>query len=358
MNITFPLLNTDMSGGMRVTFQYMDGLIRRGHTVTMITPEDVDSGYFPYNPNCVRIAIRRPRMRRQWEYLPLVKELGNAIQDSDVIVANSWQAMYPASIGHFRYRSPVIFLIQHDHLLVESGINNVGLVRYLRSEIGIRLALQLPATKIAVSQWVADRIKGRHGHISKVIPNGVDISCFYPDSPLALERNKAFWILVLGRLAHWKGYMDALDAIRLARIVEPRIKMLLVTRESIPIPEDIPYKLIVPDNDDMLRACYCTADVFLYTSHYEGFGLPPLEAMACNTPVVTTSCGGIMDYVQDSYNCLVVPVHNSKELANGLLRVLNDVSLKAHLRNNGLETAKRFQLGMACERFCQFVENL
>ena len=56
-----------------------------------------------------------------------------------------------------------------------------------------------------------------------------------------------------------------------------------------------------------LAELYSSADIFLFTSYAESFGLPPLEAMACGTTVVTTDCKGNRDYAIGEYNCLIRP---------------------------------------------------
>ena len=64
-------------------------------------------------------------------------------------------------------------------------------------------------------------------------------------------------------------------------------------------------------SDDELAELYSSADIFAFPSHIEGFGLPPLEAMACNTPVVTTDCLGVRDYVDNGKNAIMVPPEKS-----------------------------------------------
>ncbi len=85
---------------------------------------------------------------------------------------------------------------------------------------------------------------------------------------------------------------------------------------------------------------YNYADLFVYPSVYEGFGLPPLEAMACGTPVVTSSAGSLREVVDDAG--VLVSGNDENELAAAMRRVLDDPTLAAALRARGEERARSF----------------
>jgi len=94
----------------------------------------------------------------------------------------------------------------------------------------------------------------------------------------------------------------------------------------------------VPDED--LSFLMSGATLFVYPSLYEGFGLPPLEAMACGTPVVTSNSSSIPEVVGDA--ALMVDPHDVDGLSVAMERVLADKDLRADLRRKGLERAKLF----------------
>lgn len=92
--------------------------------------------------------------------------------------------------------------------------------------------------------------------------------------------------------------------------------------------------------DELLPALYSGATAFAYVSLYEGFGLPPLEAMACGTPVLTSNVTSIPEVVGDA--ALTVDPHDVEAIADGLRRLVSDSSLRENLRSKGLERAKLF----------------
>lgn len=94
-----------------------------------------------------------------------------------------------------------------------------------------------------------------------------------------------------------------------------------------------------PPEEDLV-ALYNMADVFVFPSLYEGFGMPPLEAMACGTPVVCSNAASLPEVVGDA--ALTVDPYDVEALAQAVCRVLIEPDLAADLRGRGLGRAARF----------------
>ena len=94
-----------------------------------------------------------------------------------------------------------------------------------------------------------------------------------------------------------------------------------------------------------LKAVYSTADALLFTPEWdEPFGLVPVEAMACATPVVTTATGGSGEFLVDGTNCLVVPKADPAALAGAVGRLAGDPELRAKLVAGGTATARELDV--------------
>ena len=91
---------------------------------------------------------------------------------------------------------------------------------------------------------------------------------------------------------------------------------------------------------DTLRAFYESAAAFAFPSLHEGFGLPPLEAMACGTPVMTSNVSSLPEVVGDA--ALTVSPDNLFEIAHGLREVLLNETLRAELIEKGYRQVRRF----------------
>jgi glycosyltransferase involved in cell wall biosynthesis len=92
--------------------------------------------------------------------------------------------------------------------------------------------------------------------------------------------------------------------------------------------------------DDTLAVLYRLAEVFVFPSLYEGFGLPPLEAMACGTPVVTSNVSSLPEVTGDA--AVLVDPYEVESIAEGMQRVLTDAALSAELRAKGIARAREF----------------
>src|SRR5207253_1128524 len=94
-----------------------------------------------------------------------------------------------------------------------------------------------------------------------------------------------------------------------------------------------------PD-DSTLLALYHTATVLAYPALYEGFGIPPLEAMACGTPVICSNTSSFPEVAGDA--ALLVDPRDVEGLADALARVVEDDALRAMLRQRGPRQAAKF----------------
>jgi len=94
-------------------------------------------------------------------------------------------------------------------------------------------------------------------------------------------------------------------------------------------------------DSETLVALYRSARVFVYPSVEEGFGLPPLEAMACGVPTIAGANSSMAEYLDGAAE--LVPVDDAQALSEGLVRVLRSAELRAGLRARGLVRARRFR---------------
>ncbi len=99
---------------------------------------------------------------------------------------------------------------------------------------------------------------------------------------------------------------------------------------------------------ETLVVLYRLADVFVFPSLYEGFGLPPLEAMASGAPVVTSNVSSLPEVVGDA--ALLVDPYDPDAIADGMRRVLTDDELRATLRARGFAQAQRYSWQRSIEQ--------
>ena len=110
----------------------------------------------------------------------------------------------------------------------------------------------------------------------------------------------------------------------------------------------------VPDED--LAGIYNAADIFIYPCLYAGFGLPPLEAMASGTPIIT-SCGGSLPEVVGDAGLYVDP-YDTRQMANSINRLVDDYDLKNDLIKKGLKRSKFFNWNKCASETLEVYEEV
>jgi len=155
------------------------------------------------------------------------------------------------------------------------------------------------------------------------------------------------YILFVGSIAPRKNLKTAISAYNLVRQRLSTMHTFVVVgvnsfqfpkMEVTAAPEGV--MLVGYAGDDDLPGLYTGADVLVYPSLYEGFGLPPLEAMACGTPVITSNCSSLPEVVGNAG--LMTDPTDVGALADAICSVLTDNQLAQTLSSRGLEQAGQF----------------
>jgi glycosyltransferase involved in cell wall biosynthesis len=108
--------------------------------------------------------------------------------------------------------------------------------------------------------------------------------------------------------------------------------------------------------DEDLPILYNCADVFVYPSFYEGFGFPPLEAMACGIPVITSNTSSLPEVV-DNAGIMVDP-DDVNSLCNAMYNVLKDKELWHQMSKKGLERAKLFSWKETAKKILEIYDEV
>jgi glycosyltransferase involved in cell wall biosynthesis len=167
------------------------------------------------------------------------------------------------------------------------------------------------------------------------------------------------YVLCVGRLNPRKnllGVLQAFERVR-AQLSEPIQLVIAGPRDyrsdhldaaiaQSPCRQDVIRTGYVADGE--LPALFSAAAVFVYPSFFEGFGLPPIEAMACGTPVVTSGVTSLPEVVGDA--AVIVDPRRPDDIAAALLRVLTDADLRAGLIRKGTARAAHFSWHAAAQQ--------
>lgn len=338
MTVTFVLPFINLTGGVRVLLDYANWLHDAGHDTTVVYP--CWPYQFQYNRRQQWGEFQKHRrhdgqvswfgLRCRLLRVPVVRTM--FLPRADLVVATAWPTVHEVA-GLHPSRGKKLHIVMHH----ESGTG---------PEETIRAIYRLPFHRIAFSQFVRHSIEERFGcPIRAVVPNGVDAALFFRDG-----RVEPRSVLFLYHPDPRKGADDGLDALCWLKERMPNLTVRICgTVRPARLPSWMDFEF--HPADATLRKRYSTSAALLYPSRYEGFGLPPLEAMACGCPSVTTPVGAVPEFAVDRQNALIVPVGRVDLMVDRLEELLRDAALRQRLSENGLRTAERWSLATVAPLF-------
>lgn len=272
----------------------------------------------------------------------LAKELIIALQimdvmpDCDLNIATFWTTTFPVFFSG--KGKPVYFMQHYEEVFYPLETS------FLLQRLGVRTSCELPLFKVANSSWLQGQIKGRFGQDVPFSNNALVVDDFAP-KPKKSETDGIIRIVTYVHPAPWKGFADAVKAMtEIRRRYGARLEWNVFGYPHPLLDEcsrDCPITYHPKLSFAQLADLYATSDIALCASWYESFPLPPLEAMASGTAVVTTDAG-TEDYAFDRKNSLIVPARRVDQMIAALSELIEDTELRTRLACEGRRTAEEF----------------
>jgi D-inositol-3-phosphate glycosyltransferase len=214
-----------------------------------------------------------------------------------------------------------------------------------------------------------------------IVPPGVDLSRFYP---IPSDEAKEFIgvqpceqvLLYVGRIEPLKGIDTLIQAIALMwkqgvyvclsviggnsdegqDVLDGELARLQSESMQYGVQDLIAF--LGKRGQDTLPYYYSAAEAVVVPSHYESFGMVALEAMACGRPVVASQVGGLAFLVQDGVTGFTVPVDDPQALADCLIRLVQDVSLRQRMGEQAAAFARDYSWDKIAVRIVKVYEDV
>jgi glycosyltransferase involved in cell wall biosynthesis len=264
-----------------------------------------------------------------------------AIPRADLIIAGSWEGIIPAWQSgkgkpvHFPQHYDEVFFAQDSD--PAAGLQGNPLIKLL-----CRNSFQMPVYRIANSKWLAGEFHRRFREIVPVIQPGIDTDRFHLRPKLSAQ-DGVVRVVTYCRPEKWKGFQDAVPAMgELMRRYPNKIEWHVY---GFPHPvfgpanEIAPYRFHGALDHDALSRLNAECDIALCPSWYESFPLPPIEAMACGTAVITTPYG-TEEYAIDGHTAIVARPRVVSDFVVALDGLVRIPELRQKLARNGRAIAE------------------
>ncbi len=177
------------------------------------------------------------------------------------------------------------------------------------------------------------------------------------------------FILFLGNIEPRKNIQGLIQSYNILRTEKPELKdyklilagargwrekQIITEREKSKFKKDIIFLGYVDYKDKPYL--YNMASVFVFPSFYEGFGFPPLEAQACETPVISSFASSLSEILQNS--AILIDPYNNRDMTDAMIEILTNQKLKEIIIAVGKENSKRFNWGETAKEYVKLLKSL
>ncbi len=356
ITIVLPRYGFRPVGGYKVQYEYANHLQRRGHSVAVVHPWSIQSPdhFASFVKSKVWSsaiwATQRPKL--PWFRIEpgvdllFVRDLRNEhIPNGDIIVATAWQTAemirhYPESKGKKVY---MIYDYEFWMTMDDAAKKRVAETYHAGFEM------------VATSPAVSSVLEENNVKASAYIPCGISMDMYGIDVPL--EKRTWGTIGFPVRKGVTKGTKDAIECIKLLKQeYGDGIKVSAFGPKRVDyLPSGINF--LKSPTDAHLRAFYNSLSIFLFPSHYEGWGLPGMEALACGSALVASDSVGLRDYAQDGKTALLVPRKRPDLLATAIKTLLSDDMLRQKLAYAGHRHVQQYTWKTAVDKYEDLLNN-
>ena len=356
MKISFILPEHEINGGNLIVSCYARELQKRGHQVTLIAPkkpaisirDQVKSilGFNGWNRNSSDNIHFYTNV--DYKIVTLNKHrtvIAADVPDGDIVIATWWKTVnwvneLPPSKG-----TKIHFIQGYDA------------TEYSAPKL-VDATWKLPFYKIAVSRWLAELgRKQMNVTIDRIIHNSVELNTFYsPKRPRPSVPTVGF----LYSDYPGKGTETVVDVLKQLKKNSPQLRAFCFGNPSpgseINLPEWIEFFHQPPQ--EKIREIYTHCNVWFYASEQDGFGLTPVEAMACRCPVVTTNVGAMPELIENGKNGYLISVGDIEAMVRRITSILScpDEQWQS-MSDHAFDTASRYTWEDATNLFEQSLND-
>lgn len=340
--IVFLMPSLKTGGGNRVTIELSNQLVKLGCDVDIVYPNNsLDFNTFAMADNIKFIKIGCFSTSKKQKIVNLLKcyqYINNAYDREIIIVSDPIMSIFA-----FLARSKKIYrFIQVDDYRIFDDLyllkNIFTLYSYkLLTRFFYKLKIGYIFNSIdSYEKYI--QVSNRNDVPFKIVHPAIDHEVFFDKD---IRSHEEVNLCIVARKHPWKGFKDFIDAYNAGKI-KGLSKVYVISHDDLSEFDLKKVNLVCPKNDNEIAYYMNISHLFLSTSWMEGFGLPPLEAMACGCACLISNSGGVNEYAVSNVNCLMYEPKNISEMVSKLNELVSNTSLQNKLREKGNHTVKNF----------------
>jgi len=335
LRIAYVLSHRGLTGGNKALLQQVKQLTHRGHAVKIYLHDDKADKVIPEWSELTDDDIAEQIV------VPLSSPIIQHINDVDIIVLGWVQ-----QVSNFVDAPVPVVLWEQGSEWIYGDYGSL-LLSCATTRQMLKTLYRVPVHILAVSETIVKILKGKYNRDAGLFPACIDTEFYFP----AQKNNETPIVLLVGNPSlAFKGFDFALAVLEGVWGMGVRFTVQWACQH-------MPQKCVTSFeiehyervSQEQLASLYRQADVFLSTSLYESFPLPPIEAMASGTAVVSTDNGGIWMYADPGVNCLLAEQGDAESLMVAIAFLLQNPQQREAIASAGRETAMRFSFEQVTE---------
>lgn len=356
------LAPTIKTGGGNRVFIELANILCKKNDVSLLYPHNSgDYHTFTKNSNWQYVVIGKKASTKIAKLLNLCRciyYVNKHLKDSVLIISDPiFCLLIPFICNKKRvYR----FVQADDYRIYDDGtLLGRGYLLKLYKFLCLKMYKQ-QVTYIFNSQYVYDKFRTDsqrydvpfakvHPAINKLFFNSID----------RVQESDGVSICLVARKHPCKGLVTFINAFhRLSPTIKAKLSFVtLISHDDLSNYNTMGMKILKPTSDSDIATVYKSSDIFISTSWWEGFGLPPLEAMACGCAVICSNSGGVNEFIKPDENCIVFEPKAEHELISAIEKMVNDESLRKFLSANGVKTAEKFSWEKSAKQLSDIISD-
>lgn len=350
INILLPEFGVLPMGGFKIAYTYANYLAHQGYEVNLIHAYTMDkicdlNKYISYLEAKVMIYFKPPN------WFKLSKKINKkytllfnnyTVNNADITIATAWNTARDLNKLNTKKGRKLYFIQGYEVCFAPKK--------------DVDETWKYDMKKIVVSRWLKAIGQKMECNDLEYIPNAINYKKFKINKKISERANVISMMYSKSKL---KGSKDGIAALKILKNKFPDIEILLfgVDERINEIPKWMKY-FQNPSQETLINKVYNESSIFISTSYTEGWGLPPMEAMACGCAVVTTASGGVEDFAIDNETALLCEAGNIDELVDKVGLLIENKEIRFNIAYKGNNYVQRFTWKESFRSFNNVIKSL